>query len=597
MISKRNFPLELGALATRLDSSSRPPRTPGGLSLLGGFLLACVVACGAPPEARIGTDLKFEISLSPDLETGPLDGRVILLIPTAEEPEPRFQSLRSPNPPQIFGGNVGGIRPGESTMLDGGSRGYPLESLSGIPAGDYFVQAVFNVYTTFHRADGHTIQAHMDQWEGQQWNRSPGNLISSVTRVRIDPGTDDVVRLTLDNRIPPLEPPEDTEYVKHIRFRSEILSEWWGHDMDLGAVVVLPAGFEEHPEARYPVVYWHGHFPATFRGFRETPPDDGMTGQARTRAESQYRFFQEWVSGSLGRFLLVFMQHPTPFYDDSYAVNSQNNGPYGDALTQELMPRVESEFRAIGEPWARTLSGGSTGGWGSLAWPLFSPGMFTWTWSFCPGPVDFRYFQLVKIYEDANAFYPGDGQSPWKRQSVRPWMRGVDDQVLLDQRDASHLEAVLGTKGRSGDQMDIFMGVYGPVAEDGYPELLYDKWTGAINPEVAEYWRENYDLRHILERDWETLGPKLVGKLHIYMGDMDTFFLDEATLLLEEFLEGTTDPYYQGSFEWGERAPHCYSGAAEFPGQTSYQRVLPLMRDRILSTAPAGADVTSWRYD
>ncbi len=597
MISKRNFPLELGALATRLDSSSRTPHTPGGLSLLGGFLLACVVACGAPPEARIGTDLKFEISLSPDLETGPLDGRVILLISTAEEPEPRFQSLRSPNPPQIFGGNVGGIRPGESTMLDGGSRGYPLESLSGIPAGDYFVQAVFNVYTTFHRADGHTIQAHMDQWEGQQWNRSPGNLISSVTRVRIDPGTDDVVRLTLDNRIPPLEPPEDTEYVKHIRFRSEILSEWWGHDMDLGAVVILPAGFEEHPEARYPVVYWHGHFPATFRGFRETPPADGMTGQARTRAESQYRFFKEWVSGSLGRFLLVFMQHPTPFYDDSYAVNSQNNGPYGDARTQELMPRVESEFRAIGEPWARTLSGGSTGGWESLAWQLFYPDMFNGTWTFCPDPVDFRYFQLVNIYEDANAFYPGDGQSPWKRQSVRPWMRGVDDQVLLDQRDASHLEAVLGTKGRSGDQMDIFMGVYGPVAEDGYPELLYDKWTGAINPEVAEYWRENYDLRHILERDWETLGPKLVGKLHIYMGDMDTFFLDEATLLLEEFLEGTTDPYYQGSFEWGERAPHCYSGAAEFPGQTSYQRVLPLMRDRILSTAPAGADVTSWRYD
>jgi len=172
----------------------------------------------------------------------------------------------------------------------------------------------------------------------------------------------------------------------------------------------------------------------------------------------------------------------------------------------------------------------------------------------------------------------------------------VDDQVMLDQRDASHLEAVLGSRGRSGDQMDIFMGVYGPVGEDGYPRLLYDKWTGVIDRDVAAYWRENYDIRHILERDWETLGPKLVGKLHIYMGEMDTFFLEEATHLLEEFLEDTTDPFYAGSFDWGERAPHCYSGAAEYPGQTSYQRVMPLMRERILNTAPTGADVTSWRY-
>jgi hypothetical protein len=293
---------------------------------------------------------------------------------------------------------------------------------------------------------------------------------------------------------------------------------------------------------------------------------------------------------------VVEIQHPTPYYDDSYAVNSENNGPYGDALTRELIPRVESEFRAIGEPWARTLSGGSTGGWESLAWQVFYPDMFNGTWTFCPDPVDFRHFQLVNIYEDANAFFPGDGRNPWKKDAVRPWMRGVDDQVFLDQRDASHLEAVLGTRGRSGDQMDIFMSVYGPVGEDGYPDLLYDKWTGAINPEVAEYWRENYDIRYILERDWERLGPRLVGKIHVYMGTMDTFFLDEATRLLEEFLEGTSNPHYGGWFEWGERQPHCYSGMPEFPGQNSYQRVLPLMLDRILATAPDGADVSSWRY-
>jgi enterochelin esterase-like enzyme len=567
---------------------------PSRLLVLGTLFLA--LACAPQGEDPASSNLQFEIAVSADLDGGPLDGRVLLLISERGDPEPRFQSLRSTEPPQLFGGDVEALSPGESTMLGYGTRGYPLESIAEIPSGEYFVQAVLNVYTTFHRADGVTIKAHMDQWEGQQWNRSPGNLVSPVERVRIDPASQDPIRLTLDSRIPPLVPPEDTDYVKHIRFQSQILSEWWGHEMDLGAVVVLPEGFEEHPEARYPVVYWHGHFPATFRGFRETPPEPGLSGQALARAQSQYRFFQDWVSGRLGRFLLVFLQHPTPFYDDSYAVNSANNGPYGDALTQELLPRVESQFRAIGEPWARTLSGGSTGGWESLAWQVFYPDMFNGTWTFCPDPVDFRYFQMVNIYEDANAFFPGDGQNPFKKTPVRPWMRGVDDQVFLDQRDASHLEAVLGSKGRSGDQMDIFMSVYGPVGDDGYPELLYDKWTGEINKDVVEYWRENYDLRHILERDWATLGPKLVGKLNIYMGTMDTFFLDEATRLLEEFLEGTTDPYYEGSFEWGERAPHCYSGAPEFPGQTSYQRVLPLMLDRILRTAPSGADVFSWRY-
>jgi hypothetical protein len=571
-------------------------RAPVTWSILLSALVPVLAAGCADSEPGTGSSQpRFEVVVSPEVEQSPVDGRILLLLSTTEDPEPRFQRLRGAEPPQIFGLDVEALAPGQPALIDASARGYPLESSSEIPAGEYWIQAVLNVYTTFERADGHTIKAHMDQWEGQQWNRSPGNLVSAVERVRIG-DADQTIRVTLSERIAPLTPPEDTKHVKHIKFRSDILSEWWGRDMHLGAVVVLPEGFDENPEARYPVVYWHGHFPATFSGFSETPPDPSLTGSARMQAESRHRFYQEWVSGDLGRFLLVFMQHPTPFYDDSYAVNSENNGPYGDALTQELLPRVEEQFRGIGEPWARTLSGGSTGGWESLAWQIFYPDMFNGTWSFCPDPVDFRYFQLVNIYEDVNAFYPGDGASPWKRAAVRPWMRGVDDQVFMDQREASHLEAVLGSRGRSGDQMDIFMSVYGPVGADGYPRLLYDKWTGAIDREVAAYWRENYDLRHILERDWETLGPKLVGKLHVTMGDMDTYYLEEATRLLEQFLEGTSDPYYAGSFDWGARAPHCYSGAAEFPGQTAYQRVLPVMREHILRTAPEGADVTSWRY-
>lgn len=558
------------------------------------FLAVVLLSAAAwMPRAADQGGFRFEVSVDRGVRSEPVDGRIILIVSDDNSVEPRFQRLRSPDAPAIFGVDVDGLAPGQMAVIDGETRGWPLESISQLPPGEYSVQAVLNVYTTFHRADGHTIKAHMDQWEGQQWNRSPGNLYSDVARVSIDPASTGPIRVSLSRIMPPIDPPADTKYVKHIKFKSEIISEWWGHDMYLGAVVVLPEGFDERPDARYPVLYSHGHFPRTFSAFQETPPAPGLSGRELEFAESRYRFFQDWVSGRLGRFLIVLMQHPTPFYDDSYAVNSANNGPYGDAMTEELMPRVESQFRGIGEPWARTLTGGSTGGWESLAWQVFYPDMFNGTWSFCPDPVDFRYFQLVNIYEDDNAFYPN---GKFKTTPVRPWQRGVDDQVYLNQLDASHLEQVLGTRGRSGDQMDIFMSVYGPVGDDGYPRLLYDKWTGEIDKGVIEYWRENYDLRHILQRDWATLGPKLVGKLHITMGTMDTYFLEEATLLLEQFLESTTDPYYAGSVEWGERQPHCFTGAPEFPGQTSYQRVLPRMLERILATAPPGADTVSWRY-
>ncbi|OFW08067.1 MAG: hypothetical protein A3H96_21980 [Acidobacteria bacterium RIFCSPLOWO2_02_FULL_67_36] len=546
---------------------------------------ATLAAQGQPPVRGF----HFEVVVPAGVADGPLDGRVLLIVAKTNEPAPMNQVGRGLQSQPLFGVDVEGLKPGQPAVIDGTTRGWPLESIGQIPPGEYWVQAVMNVYTTFHRADGHTIKAHMDQWEGQRWNRSPGNLYSEPQKIKLSEISSQSVRIELTQKFPPIDPPADTKYVKHVKFKSEILSKWWGHDMYLGAVVVLPEGFDEHPNAHYPVVYNQGHFPRTFSLGEPGAP----SGRGGAVSASGSAFYQDWVSGRLGRFIIVLMQHPTPFYDDSYAVNSANNGPYGDGLTQELIPLVEKRFRAVAQPWARTIYGGSTGGWESLAWQIFYPDMFNGTWTFCPDPVDFRYFQMVNIYTDENAFYPN---SPWKREPVRPWQRGVDDQVVMSQKDASHLEEVLGTRGRSGDQMDIFFSVYGPVGADGYPKLLYDKWTGVIDKSVAEYWKEHYDLRHILERDWKTLGPKLVGKLHLYVGDMDTYYLEEAAFLLRKFLEGTKDPYYAGSFDIGERAPHCYAGKAEFPGQRVEQRVLPQMLERILKTALPGADVTSWRY-
>ncbi|MEW5982970.1 MAG: hypothetical protein AB1806_11460 [Acidobacteriota bacterium] len=557
------------------------------------LLVAGGLAAGAiSVDSRAPKPLRIAVSFPASLESRPLDGRMLLAISRRETPPPLRAQMTGPNAQPMFGLDVNGLKPGQSAVFDAGTRGWPVESLRDIPPGDYSVQVALHVYTTVTRADGHTIKVHLDQWEGQNFRTSPGNLLSRVEKVRIDPKAGGTINLSLATKIPPIEPPKDTKYVRHLKFRSELLSRWWGTDIHLGAVVVLPEGWAEHPEAKYPVIYNHGHFPRTFSGFRETPPDPAATGRVRAQQEGAYRFYQDWVAGRMGRVIIVLIQHPTPYYDDSYAVNSANNGPYGDALWQEFVPRVEREFRGIGQPWARMTYGGSTGGWESLAWQVFYPDRLNGTWTFCPDPVDFRYFQLVNIYEDDNAFYPN---SEWRKTPLRPWSRGLDDQTMNSQFDASRYEEVLGTRGRSGEQMDIFMAVFGPVGPDGYPKLLYDKWTGVIDRSVAEYWREHYDLRHILERDWKTLGPKLVGKLHIYMGDQDTFLLEEATFKLREFLESTKDPYYDGSFDIGRRQPHCYAGEPVFPGQRAEQRVFPKMVERMLMTAPAGADL-SWRY-
>jgi hypothetical protein len=554
-----------------------------------GLLLA---AGNETARAQSTAGWRFEITVPASVQSTAVDGRVLLVIARTNDPEPRFQSGRGLESQPMFGVDVDALRPGTPAVIDASTRGWPVASVRALPPGDYWVQAVLNVYTTFHRADGHTIKAHMDQWEGQHWNRSPGNLYSEPQKVTLGAGGG-VVRVNLTKRIPPIEPPKDTKYIRYLKFRSDILSKWWGHDIYLGAFVLVPDGFDEHPNARYPVAYYQDHFSPTFRFWSETPPDPNLTGRAKAQAQSVYRFTQDWKAGKLPRMLVVGFQHPTPYYDDSYAVNSPNNGPYGDAIWGELVPRVEKQFRAIGQPWARVTFGGSTGGWESIAWQILYADSLNGTWTACPDPVDFHYFQLVNVYEDTNAFHPN---SPWKSTPVRGWERTPDNQSIMNEQDASHLEAVLGTKGRSGDQMDIFMAVFGPAGDDGYPRRVYDYWTGTIDRGVADYWRDHYDLNHILQRDWATLGPKLAGKLHFYVGDEDSYYLEEAAFLMKDFLDSTKAPHSDATWDIGRRQPHCFTGFPSYPGESFFDRVLPPMAARITSTAPSGADLTSWKY-
>jgi hypothetical protein len=544
--------------------------------------------------------LKFEVRYAPGLRVEPVDGRLLVMLSTQEGEEPRFQIDTSLETQQFFGADVNALEAGEAAILDGSAIGYPVEKLEDVPAGEYIVQALVHVYETFHRADGHVVKLPMDDGEGQQWDRSPGNLYSTPRRMHVDPASSDTIAITLDRVIPPIEPSADSRYVKHVRIQSEKLTAFWGRPMHLGAIVLLPEGFDEHPEARYPVLYVQGHFQSGFRGFRETPPEAGLSGEARTVAEYGYRFYQDWTSGRLPRMLIVITQHANPYYDDSYGVNSANLGPYGDAIVEELTPYVEKKFRAIGEGWARVLMGGSTGGWIALAQQVFYPDFFNGAWCHCPDSLDFREYQMVDVYRNENAYWM---ESDWKKVP-RVDRREPNGDLTATMEDANRYELVLGEKARSGGQWDIWQAVYGPVGEDGYPQPIWDKRTGRIDREVADYWKENYDLRAILERRWPTLGPKLVGKIHIKIGDVDHFYLERAVRLTEAFLESTKEPgkgpYYGGSVEYGDGHGHCYSGDPSVPtrigGLTIYQRHLPLMAEHMLKTAPPGADVKSWRY-
>jgi hypothetical protein len=550
---------------------------------------------------------RFAIRFAAEQSQAPLDGRLLLMISSDEKAEPRFQIVDGPATQLAFGIDVNGWTPGEDATIEAGVLGYPVRDLSQVPAGTYTVQALLHKYETFARKDGHTVKLPMDRGEGQQWNRAPGNLYSTPQRIQFDPAKGDVFTIALDQIIPPIPDPPETKYIRHVKVQSAKLTEFWGRPMYLGAHVLLPEGFDTHPDARYPLVINHGHFPPTFDGFREEPPDSNLECEYserfrldcynRVQQEHAYQFYKDWTGPDFPRFLIIEIQHANPYYDDSYAVNSENLGPYGDAITYELIPEIEKRFRGIGQGWARFMYGGSTGGWEAMGAQVFYPDDYNGAWIACPDPIDFRAYTVVNLYEDANAY---SLDSRWKR-TPRPGMRNWLGHVSTTLEEMNLRELVLGDKSRSGQQWDIWEAVYSPVGPDGYPKRIWDKRTGVIDRTVAEYWKEHYDLSYILRRDWEKgLGEKLRGKLHLYVGDMDNYYLNNAVYLVEEFLKSTANPPYEGEIDYGDRAEHCWNGdhtrANAYSRLRYHQMFAPKIVARILKSAPKGADVRSWRY-
>ncbi|MBV9381514.1 MAG: hypothetical protein JOY82_14050 [Streptosporangiaceae bacterium] len=509
----------------------------------------------------------------------------MIVAPTAS-PEPRLQADLGgvTDTVPFWGTDVTGMRPGRPVTLTDTPAvyGYPFTRLRQLRAGDYWVQALLNVYTVFHRSDGSVVALHLPCGDGNDLFVSPGNLVSSPVRVHLDPAAGGTIDLTLTRALPQLQPvppggtcqqgnPPDSVHVKHIKILSRLLTRFWGHKMYLGADVLLPAGYGNPGNAglRYPVIWNQTHFPfANPFGFTEHGTD---------------AFSRWWLSRSAPRVIIAEIRHENPYFDDSYAVNSANLGPYGDAITKELMPAVGRAFRIINARWARTVTGGSTGGWEALAQQVYYPALYSGAWVFYPDPVDFHYFQVPDIYADPNAYLNLHAFV----QVPRPAARLTSGDTIWTTAQENHWELALGDHGRSGlGQWDIWQAVYGPQGPGGYPAPIWDKVTGAIHHTVAQAWLPK-DIDHYLHANWAKAGPLLTGRIHFFVGTEDTFFLNDAVQLLQQQTASLTGPRARFTFQYGLNQPHGWSPYTP-------QQLITIMARYMAAHASHGATSTQW---
>jgi putative esterase len=548
------------------------------------WLLASAVTALALP-VRDTVAQRFEVTVPASVRAEPITGRLIVAVSKREQPEPRF--LIAPQGPAIYGMDLEQVRPGHVTVVDGRAVGYPMK-LSELPSGDYFVQALVIPYERVRRSDGHVIWLHMNDGTIEPFNAAAGTLHSGVQREHIERGGASVVKIEITKMVPAAPRPADTEWIKRVSIQSTKLTQFWGRPVFIHAHVLLPKGYAEHPNVSYPSIYSLGHSRAPFN-FSTTPsqrPRGDINPVSGT--ESGYDFYQSWIADDFPRVIAISLEQQTPYFPDSYSVNSANNGPYGDAIVEEIIPALEERFRIIRKPYARQLEGASTSGWQSLALLLRNPDFFGGAWVLQPDPIDFRRYQQVNVYEDTSAFTIPVGQFI---TAERPFRRTLEGQPVWTVKQLSNFEDVLGSRGRAQFQLEGWEAVFGPVGADGYPVPLWDKQTGKIDRAVATYWREHgFDLRDYTERNWATLGPKLAGKLHFFAGDMDDFYLNLAVYRFEEFLKGATSPTSDAEFVYG-RPMKGHSWHVE-PWAAFVRRVAAAVRKQ----APAGEQTTGWSY-
>jgi S-formylglutathione hydrolase FrmB len=362
----------------------------------------------------------------------------------------------------------------------------------------------------------------------------PGNLYSKVDSANISANMN--IELNLSQLITQIEV-INHRFIKPVVIKSRLLSEFSGYDRYLKAAILLPSGYFDNPGKTYPICY-------------RAP---GLNGRSYyiNGLMTEKAFTDWWFSKDAPQMIYVFLDSQGPF-GDTYQVDSENNGPCGKALTEELIPEIERLVRYDSKSHQRFLTGYSTGGWVALGLQIFYPDFFDGTWSYSPDPVDFEHFGLINMYADKSIFYNRFGY-------LQPGKRTVYGEPTRSMKDWIAAENVVSRTGNylvSGGQFGAYNAVFSPKGKDGLPALAFDPFTGKIDPEIAKQW-EKYDLKKILERNWTTVGPKLQGKIWIWTGDMDGLYSNIATRFLKDFLDKTENPKSDAKVSFTPMAGHC----------------------------------------
>lgn len=440
----------------------------------------------AANSQSIKTGPAISILLDPKVATSPMSGRVFLVLSKSESkgitPEPRWV-----DPDPFFGLDVLALKPGEPIIYDNKWQGFPLENVGKVPPGNYWASAILDLNKASRKIFS-----------------SEGNYFSKSVKIEIGGAVQNPTTLVLDQVFHEPQFPE-TEVVKLAQMESKLLSKFHGRKIMLRAGVALPQSYKDKKDNKYPAIYEVPGFGGNHFAALSSP------GRGKTLVEGE-------------EVVHIMLDPDCPLGHHVFA-DSANNGPWGKALTEEFIPFLEKEFRLIPQTWARLVTGHSSGGWSSLWLQVKYPNIFGGVWSTAPDPVDFRDFQKINLYaSNQNMFKDEKGQD-------RPIGRKGDTPFLF-YKPFSDMEFVMGR----GGQLGSFEAVFSEKDEQGNPKKLWDRKTGVIDLKTAESWKK-YDIRLLVENNKDALFGKLKGKIHVYMGDKDTFYLEGATRLLGDTLK------------------------------------------------------------
>jgi len=444
-------------------------------------------------------------------------GRLYLFFSESPQVEPRTQTW--PNPTSktyIFAKNIDAFNTDKIFKITNDKSWISTSdwNLNEIPEGEYYVQVLW------------------DQDLKESRINAPGNLYSVKEKVTVNRSIKMEMSLS---QVIETRKVNKHELVRVVDMQSDTLSKWWGKPVHLKASVLLPHNYESSKAypIRYNVAGYGGRYT---RINRLTGNKDAM----------------KWLdSEEAPQIITVFLDGEGPF-GDSYQMDSDNSGPYGYSLINELIPFIESKYRGTTTATTRFVDGCSTGGWVSLGLQLYYPDFFNGVYSYSPDAIDFEDYQLINIYKDKNAYVNEYGY-------IRPVMREISGEPMLSLKEFIQYENVLGTSNtylNSGGQFSAHHALYSPKGENGLPKPLFDPKTGDIDAEVAEYWKK-YDFKIYAKENWAELGPKLQGKIYIWMGDMDHFYLNPGTRGFDDFLKTTKNPVSDAEIEFTPMEGHC----------------------------------------